>query len=565
MAAEVRAIIDELVPDVWQHLDISMTGGKLQLEGKVDARHATLLNIAIHRFLQIHNFSVSRSGLEIVVPQVRLGDVTSDRERQILHLHTKNSAYLDSDSMIDLPEWNPDFVQASDRRHKRHIKPRYGQDDDATIQAVSAFIADFCQEGIVIHTGAGISAAAGIATYREGSNQSLAFTAAMPTYSHYAIVGLVKAGIVDYVCSQNVDGLHRRSGLAKDKLSELHGNSYIETCSGCSPSMEFVRPFDVYSTQVEGAKYWAKYVVDADGRRAIEANVPLSDNELQSGIHHITGRDCPRCHGPLRDSIIHFGENLPEQALKEGRQRSKKASMNLVIGSSLLVRPASSLPFEGRGPVAIVSMSCTGLDLKALKRGGVLLRAPADAAVEQIVQHVGLLNLLNTQDLMEDLNQRVRARDQAVLHNNADVPYDGGADGGVVPDKLVAKAVSMPKSELSKHSFRLRQTHGPSGDGKHVWSLTLENSESAKSVTVKAVSFVLHPTFKPCKYTLTQPPFTIGPFIGWGTFAVKVSIDTDLSLPPISFDFPLSFDRSEKILPVAQQLRQETFGALHQQ
>lgn len=553
--SELRAVIDDLVPEVWQQgLRVRRSGEKLQLEGRVDARHATLLNIAVHRFVRGHSdWTVSWSGIEIVVPQVRLGDVASDKERQILRMHTGNDEYLNPDTIIDMPEWNPDFVQASDRRHRSHIRPRYGQDGDATIQAVAAFIAEYCQDGsgIVVHTGAGISAAAGIATYREGSNKSIAISAAMPTYSHFAIVGLVRAGFVDYVCSQNVDGLHRRSGLAKDKLSELHGNSYIETCSCCSPRMEFVRPYDAYSTESEHPKFWARYVTAENGRTVIEANTKLTDNELKSGIHHITGRACPNNGGPLRDSVIHFGESLPVQALQEGRQRSQKASMNLVIGSSLLVQPACSLPFEGKGPVAIVSMSCTGLDLKALKRGGVLLRAPADAVVEQVVRHLGMSNLLHTQDLMETLHQRVRARDHAVLRSDGDVPYDGGDDGGVVPDSLVMKASVPASPELRTPSLQLRQTHECSGKDRHLWSLALESADKnvASTALVHKVHFHLHPTFEPCTYTVTKPPFAVGPFLGWGTFQVKVVVDMGSNLPPISTRFPLSFDHPEKILP----------------
>jgi NAD-dependent SIR2 family protein deacetylase len=48
---------------------------------------------------------------------------------------------------------------------------------------------------------------------------------AMPTYSHMALVSLMKSGILKYVVSTNVDGLHRRSGIPEDNIAELHGTS----------------------------------------------------------------------------------------------------------------------------------------------------------------------------------------------------------------------------------------------------------------------------------------------------------------------------------------------------
>mmetsp|Transcript_127333 Transcript_127333/g.220716 ORF Transcript_127333/g.220716 Transcript_127333/m.220716 type:complete len:573 (-) Transcript_127333:297-2015(-) len=567
MEAALWTCINSLAPGIRPENIAAGRGkdGDLVLRGELDIRHATLFNIAIHKFMQRHadtyglSGKVSRKQLEIFVPQVRLGDVVkTERERQILAAHTENDNYLDPNALIDVPEWNSDFVRASDRRHRDHIKPRYAKDDDQTIDAVAAFIAEFCRkdDGIVVHTGAGISAAAGIATYREGSNASISISAAMPTYAHYALVAMTKKGAVDYICSQNVDGLHRRSGIAAERLSELHGNSYIETCKCCSPPMEFVRPYDVYSTQSDRPQYWARYVRGADGQRQIESNTALTQNERKSGIHHITGRACPCGGGPLRDSIIHFGESLPVAALQEGERRSTAAPLNLVMGCSLLVQPAASLPFKNQGPVAIVSLTCTGSDMKALRRGGVLLHAPADLAMERIIYHLGAFQFPNTPALVQQLHERVKARDQAVLFNSSDTPYDGGADGGVFPDFLISDAPAMVENtsvlplQMDALPLQLHQTHEPSAEGWHRWSLSLQGDEHALQA-VKAVRFELHPTFDPPVYEVETAPFTVGPFVGWGTFDVKVCVKMKAGLPDVKAKFPLSFSGSEKTMKLA--------------
>lgn len=54
---------------------------------------------------------------------------------------------------------------------------------------------------------------------------------------------LVEMGKVDFVVSQNVDGLHRRSGLPPENLAELHGNCFSEKCPRCKT--EYLRDFEM--------------------------------------------------------------------------------------------------------------------------------------------------------------------------------------------------------------------------------------------------------------------------------------------------------------------------------
>lgn len=79
-----------------------------------------------------------------------------------------------------------------------------------------------------------------------------------------------------------------------------------------------------------------------------------------------------------------------------------------------------------------------------------------------------------------------------------------------------------------------------------------KDGESETLRDVRGVRFELHPTFEPAEYYLSKPPFTVGPFVGWGTFDVKVHVEVE-DLPMISTSFPLSFDRAEKVvqLPAA--------------
>lgn len=59
---------------------------------------------------------------------------------------------------------------------------------------------------------------------------------------------------------------------------------------------------------------------------------------------HRTGRKCALCGGALHDTIVNFGEFLPENVLQLARENAKKADLCLVLGSSLTVPPANEIP-----------------------------------------------------------------------------------------------------------------------------------------------------------------------------------------------------------------------------
>lgn len=62
---------------------------------------------------------------------------------------------------------------------------------------------------------------------------STSFDRATPTYTHRALCTLEKNNYLHFVISQNIDGLHHRSGIPLEKLAELHGNVFSEECEAC--------------------------------------------------------------------------------------------------------------------------------------------------------------------------------------------------------------------------------------------------------------------------------------------------------------------------------------------
>lgn len=221
---------------------------------------------------------------------------------------------------------------------------------------------------IVVFTGAGISTSAGIPDYRgpEGvwtlAAQSRERTApvtpmdaATPTYTHMALVKLFEMGKLKQVISQNVDGLHRKSGIPQTGISELHGNTHLEECDTCGKLV--ARELHIHGNErhytgrcccAEGG------CLTADGKRPRALSQPAGG----TGNEH-------EAHGRMRDTIINFGENLSAAVLERAFEHSREADLHICMGSSLTVSPACDLPRETRscgGKVIIVNLQRTPLD-----------------------------------------------------------------------------------------------------------------------------------------------------------------------------------------------------------
>lgn len=199
---------------------------------------------------------------------------------------------------------------------------------------------------LVAFTGAGISTSCGIPDFRgpkgvwtlqrEGKGvpeASLPFHRAMPSMTHMALVELEKAGILKFVISQNVDSLHLRSGIPREKLAELHGNSFKEVCPSCG--VEYLRDFEVET-------------------------IGLKE----------TSRRCSsmKCGSKLRDTVLDWEDELPPKEMNLAEKHCRMADVVLCLGTSLQITPACNLPLKSLrngGEIVIVNLQQTPKDKKA--------------------------------------------------------------------------------------------------------------------------------------------------------------------------------------------------------
>eukprot|EP00753_Platysulcus_tardus_P019655 PLAT7394.1.p1 GENE.PLAT7394.1~~PLAT7394.1.p1 ORF type:complete len:441 (-),score=227.83 PLAT7394.1:90-1412(-) len=268
----------------------------------------------------------------------------------------------------------------ADTAHSSDKEKREYFDEPDVLAAKVAQLAKWVRASrhFIAFTGAGISTAAGIPDFRSGMDTVLdtgpgvwelrakkkkrrqkttSSLKAVPTATHMAMVQLVKEGIMAAVVSQNTDGLHRRSGLSPDSLAELHGNTNLEVCVDCGK--QYLRDFRVRN---------ARRVHD-----------------------HKTGRRCgvPGCGGALKDTIINFGENLPDRELTMAFDHAACADLCLAMGSSLRVTPAADVPEEVAqrgGRLVIVNLQSTPLDDDA----ALVIHAKCDDVMRALMEELEL-------------------------------------------------------------------------------------------------------------------------------------------------------------------------------
>lgn len=163
------------------------------------------------------------------------------------------------------------------------------------------------------------------------------FEDAKPTVTHRALATLVDAGLVKYVISQNVDGLHLKSNLPRSRLSELHGNMFMEICDKC------------------GKEYVRETAVPTVGRK-------------KTGNVCIGGGSRGRCRGKLRDSVLDWEDPLPKLDLERADHHSRCADLALCLGTTLQIIPSGTLPLltkKNGGKLVICNLQPTKYDEEA--------------------------------------------------------------------------------------------------------------------------------------------------------------------------------------------------------
>jgi NAD-dependent deacetylase len=168
--------------------------------------------------------------------------------------------------------------------------------------------------------------------YWQMSSESYAvMREASPNKAHLALHLLEKAGKLLGVVTQNIDNLHFKAGNSRDHVIELHGTTFFVSCLFCGATSD---------------------------RDTIEKRRSAGD----------TAPRCEKCGGILKPATVSFGQPMPQQAMNRAFKWAAECDLCIVLGSSLVVYPAASVPIQAArhgAPLMIINRDETPMDERA--------------------------------------------------------------------------------------------------------------------------------------------------------------------------------------------------------
>jgi NAD-dependent deacetylase len=209
---------------------------------------------------------------------------------------------------------------------------------------------------VVVLTGAGLSTASGIPDFRspggrwssyrpvpiqdfladEGAREAYwrykgetwqVIQEARPNAAHRALVDFARAGALQLLATQNVDGLHERSGFPGERLVNVHGTDSAVVCLEC------------------GAR---------EPRERAQASWEA-------------GSAVPRCAcgGAWKPATISFGQSLVPEDLERAMVEASRCDLFVAAGTSLVVGPINQMfdqALRGGATTVILTASETPYD-----------------------------------------------------------------------------------------------------------------------------------------------------------------------------------------------------------
>jgi NAD-dependent deacetylase len=128
-----------------------------------------------------------------------------------------------------------------------------------------------------------------------------------PNLGHMFVEKITSLQKNNFLITQNIDGLHQKSGVPKNKIIEIHGSAIEAACLECEAKQNII-----------------------DFHDAIKFEGPLPK--------------CTVCGGVVKVATISFGQPMNEMDMMHASKIVEESDLMIVMGSSLKVLPAGKLP-----------------------------------------------------------------------------------------------------------------------------------------------------------------------------------------------------------------------------
>lgn len=177
-----------------------------------------------------------------VIPSTHQHDLPGRTARVQINNVLKNSPFADRDDpkfmhgrgyigplVPPARTWDSNLKPRDDHEAPEWLTASEFTDVEAVLDSKLEQLATLLQlsQKTVVYSGAGISRAAGIGQAARGaSGGGGKSTDALPTFTHYALGALSKAGLLHGWVQQNHDGLPQKAGFPQEKINEIHGSWY---------------------------------------------------------------------------------------------------------------------------------------------------------------------------------------------------------------------------------------------------------------------------------------------------------------------------------------------------
>jgi len=213
------------------------------------------------------------------------------------------------------------------------------------------FLADHPR--LVVLTGAGVSCASGIPTYRDQHGnwlhrapvQEQAFLKdeytrrrywvrsrygwpvirdALPNAAHVALAALEERGHIELLITQNVDRLHQRAGSRN--VVDLHGRVDRVRCLACAS----MHSRDSVQALLDRDNQWS---CPSQQTPRPDGDIDVPDEMLLQ----LALPQCQLCAGDLMPDVVFFGGTVPIERVNTCLDALERADALLAIGSSLMV------------------------------------------------------------------------------------------------------------------------------------------------------------------------------------------------------------------------------------